>query len=106
MSSVKLCTKCQTVKPLIGGFYKAGPSWQKLCKICHNRKRTEYRLQATRYTPKLKGFNKLPLETQNKIKYDIHIKISYKKISTKYNIKYPTLLSWKRKGIAPYMVSS
>ena len=52
---VKLCVKCQKVKPLQGGYYKAGKSWQKYCKICHNERRVEY-ASSRNYTPKPTGF--------------------------------------------------
>ena len=42
-TQVKLCTKCKKVKPLSGGYYKAGEYWQKFCKICHNNSRIEYK---------------------------------------------------------------
>jgi hypothetical protein len=93
--SVKLCVGCQEVKPLETGYYRAGNvSWQKNCKICHNKKRS-----VKIYVRRPKGFAKLPEETKANIIYDIHVKVNYRDISTKYNIKYPTLLSWKRKGL-------
>ena len=58
---MKYCSKCEKVKELNGGFYKAGKSWQKLCKICHNERRIEY-AQNNIYKPKPVGFKKLPDE--------------------------------------------
>ena len=108
-SPVKLCVKCEKVKTLEGGYYRAGKkSWQKLCKICHNEKRIEYN-NNKEYTPKPTGFKKLPLELQNKIIYDVYIQINFKDITKKYVNEYPklrhqTLLKWNRnKQIAKYI---
>ena len=100
--NVKLCTGCGTVKNLETDYYKAGTSWQKLCKVCHNRGRGNY--NRIEYQRKPKGFDKLPEETQKKIIYDTYIKINFKKIAAKYDVKYPTLLSWKKKGLIPAYV--
>ena len=41
--NVKLCVKCNQVKPLDKCFYKAGGiSFQKYCKRCHNTRRSDY----------------------------------------------------------------
>jgi len=98
---VKLCKLCNEVKDLETGYYKAGGSYQKYCKPCHNKKRYEYKMTPSKYVKKLKGFSKLPAETQEKIIYDIYVKIQYKEIAKKYGIKYQTLLCWKRKGLIP-----
>mgnify|MGYP001563671381 CR=1 FL=1 len=94
----KYCKMCEEVKPLEGGFYKAGVSYQKYCIPCHNKKRYEY-AHTYKYVKKPKGFQKLPEDTRKKILYDISVKINYKDISKKYNINYITLCSWKRKGL-------
>jgi hypothetical protein len=104
MSDVKFCKGCQTVKNLSDSFYKAGSSYQKLCKLCHNKKRCEYVHNGSKYIKKIKGFDKLDKELQNKIIYDIHIRINYKEIATKYGISYQTLLNWKKKGIPLYKI--
>lgn len=98
MEEIKLCQKCQQVKNLEIGFYKAGNSWQKLCKICHNEKRCEYS-QSYNYKKRSKGFEKLPEEVRKNILYDISVRINYKNIAKKYNLNYQTLSIWKRKGL-------
>jgi hypothetical protein len=100
MSNIKLCVECNKVKTLEGGFYKAGKSWQKLCKLCHNEKRCEYIHNGSKYIKKATGFNKLPVELQNKIKYDIKVRVNFRDIAEKYKnegIKYQTLLNWNKK---------
>jgi hypothetical protein len=92
----KLCTKCDKVKSLAGGFYKAGTSWQKYCIPCHNSQRYNYAPSNKPYIKVLKGFAKLDEDIRNKIIFDISVRINYKDISKKYNINYQTLLSWKR----------
>ena len=93
----KLCKKCDTVKPLEGGFYRAGNSYQKYCIPCHNKKRNDYTF-VYKYEKKPKGFYKLDEDIRNKILYDISVRINYKEIAEKYGLNYNTLLSWKRKG--------
>ena len=105
---VKLCTKCEKVKLLIGGFYKAGKSFQKYCKLCHNEKRVEY-VSNRDYTPKPTGFLKLPEELRAKIIYDIHVQVNFKDIWKKYKDEYPqvkhqTLLRWNRAKQIPEYV--
>lgn len=105
----KLCVKCQIVKPLEGGYYRCAKSWQKLCKICHNARRIEYKLSSKPYVKKLTGFLKLPTDLQEKIKYDISVFMNFKAIYNKYKdgdvkLNYQTLLSWDRKGLIPAYV--
>lgn len=108
-TQMKYCSKCEKVKELEGGYYKAGKSWQKLCKICHNESRIEYASNKV-YIPKATGFLKLPEELQKKIIYDIYIRINFKDIYHKYKEDYPkikhqTLLKWNReKQIPDYVV--
>lgn len=94
---MKLCRKCEKVKPLEGGFYKAGSYYQKYCIPCHNKRRYDYP-QTYNYEKKPKGFSKLPEDIKKKILYDISVRINYKEIAEKYGLKYTSLLSWKRKG--------
>ena len=96
---MKLCSQCSKVKPLIGGFYKAGASWQKYCIPCHNKRRCEYDASNKEYIKVLKGFAKLDEELRKKILYDISVRINYRDIAKKYNLKYQTLLNWKRKDL-------
>jgi hypothetical protein len=106
---MKYCSKCEKVKELSGGFYKAGNSWQKLCKICHNERRIEYASNRV-YIPKAIGFKKLPEDLQNRIIYDIYVRINFKDITNKYKTEYPklkhqTLLKWNReKQIPKYQI--
>ena len=102
---MKYCCKCEKVKELKGGFYKAGNSWQKLCKICHNERRIEY-AQNNMYKPRPVGFKKLPEDLQKKIIYDIYVRINFKDIYNKYKDEYPqikhqTLLKWNREKQIP-----
>ena len=104
---VKLCTKCEKVKPLLTGYYKAGTSYQKYCKPCHNARRSEYP-NPSNYKPKTTGFMKLPEEIRNKVIYDIYVRVNFKDIYKKYTIEYPkefvnysTLVKWNREGQIP-----
>ena len=98
---VKLCPKCNKVKPLENAyFYRAGTSWQKFCKPCHNNRRNEYP-NPNHYKPRTKGFMKLPEELRNKIIYDIYVRVNFKDIYKKYIKEYPdemcsysSLLRW------------
>lgn len=105
-NNVKLCVKCNEVKPLEGGFYKAGNrSYQKHCKTCHNIIRKEYQSK-TPYISKGTGFKRLPEELRKKIEYDKYVKINFKNIYQKYKdeypkLKYQTLLRWNRLGQIP-----
>ena len=105
VQQVKFCISCEDVKPLEGGYYKAGKSWQKRCIKCHNKKRLDY-TNNTKYKHKITGFKKLPEELQKKIIYDVYVKINFKDIFNKYNKEYPqlkhqTLLRWNRAGQIP-----
>lgn len=102
---MKLCIKCQKVKQLEGGFYKAGKSWQKLCKICHNERRIEYANNKP-YKKRPTGFAKLPEDLQKKIIYDVYVRVNFKDIWGKYKDEYPklkhqTLCRWSRLGQIP-----
>ena len=103
---LKLCTNCNVVKNLKEGYYKAGSSWQKFCKVCHNSKRMEYPCSNKPYIPKPKGFKKLPEELQKKIIYDKYVRVNFKDIYNKYKDDYPqinhhSLLRWNRAGNIP-----
>ena len=102
----KLCIQCGVVKPLETDYYRCGKSWQKLCKICHNARRIEYKHSNKPYEKTGTGFQKLPTDIQEKIKYDISVFINFKDIYKKYKdecpkLKYQTLLLWERKGLIP-----
>lgn len=89
----KYCKQCEQTYPLTEGFYKAGGNaYQSLCIKCHNR---------NRYTKKAIGYMKLPEDKRMNIEKDIHDKVSYKKIASKYEINYQTLIIWKNKNLIP-----
>jgi hypothetical protein len=101
---VKLCCGCKKVKPLEGSYYRAGSkSYQKRCKICHNKKRSDYIFKRKEYIPRPTGFKKLPEELRHKIIYDIYVNMTMKDIWRKFKEEYPplshqSLLRWKREG--------
>lgn len=111
MQNVKLCRNCNEVKDLIGGFYKAGDkAHQKYCKVCHNKKRGEFKNVSSYKHVEHKGFDKIPIDIQNKIIYDHHIKISLKEIVEKYKtdypkLKYQSLCKYKRTGKIPTYIN-
>ena len=95
MENVKLCVMCNEVKSLDTEYYKAGPFYQKHCKVCHNSIRVKYHSEhyikkektpkpIIPKTPKPKGFNKLPEHIRTGIIYDLYIKINHKNIVKKY----------------------
>lgn len=96
MNSYKMCAACGEVKIIENDFYRAGASYQKLCKPCHNKTRRLYKKSPKIYVPRPVGVNKLPTDIKNGIIYDIHIKINCRKISEKYGVCYSTLLLWKQ----------
>jgi len=106
MPAVKLCIRCNSVKSLEINFYRAGPSWQKLCKICHNERRLEYKFTRA-YVIRPTGFKKLPEELRKKIIYDVYVRLNYRDICRKYKdeyknlLKYQTLLRWANSGQIP-----
>lgn len=99
--NVKLCVKCSIVKDLHNEFYRAGKSWQKYCKSCHNKRKVNY-------VKKQIGFMKLPDELKKNIVYSIYIKKNIKTIYAENkeanpNLNYQTLLRWyKLKQIPEY----
>ncbi len=107
----KKCVCCEKPSKIYyfetdGGFYKAGKSWQKRCKICHNEKRLEYPMSRKPYKPKKTGFAKIPEDLQKKIIYDVYVRVNFKDITNKYKAEYPklkhqTILRWNREGQIP-----
>lgn len=95
---VKLCKMCGEEKPVEECFYRAGISYQKYCKPCHNIHRKQYKVVSS-YQKKGTGFSKLSEETQKDILQDINKDMTYKDIAKKYNINYKSLLYWKSKGL-------
>jgi hypothetical protein len=94
---MKLCRKCNILKPLEEGYYKAGLGWQKYCRPCHNRLRTRWVVKSS-YVKKGSGFQRLSDQIQQNILKDIEDKVSYSEISRKYDINYITLMYWKKKN--------
>ena len=104
LPNVKLCVGCDEVKDLNTGFYRAGKSFQKRCKECHNKNRSNYSHNKKTKEKKVTGFLKLPEDIQEKIKYDLYVKISCKKICEKYGLNYITFVRWRKSNkIPPYM---
>jgi hypothetical protein len=100
----KLCTNCNITKSLTE-YYKAGLYYQKHCKLCFNIKSTTRYSNNKRVTPpKLKGFAKLHPVTQNQIIYAVHRGDTIKSISVFQEIKYTTLMSWKKNGKIPIIL--
>ena len=95
---MKMCKMCNIEKPLEEGFYRAGRGWQTFCRPCHNKERLKWGIKST-YVKKGTGFSRLPDDIRANILKDIEDKLSYCKISKKYEIKYSTLLDWKGKNI-------
>ena len=86
----KFCVDCGCNRP-VTEFYKTRKWLQKLCKFHHNKKRHK------NYVPRKKGFDKLDDETKIKIKEDAK-KMSMKKLSTLYDIKYYSIRKWRKEG--------
>lgn len=103
----KLCSECNVVKPLEGGYYKTNKWWHKKCKDCHNSKRLNYSINSNKsYVPRAKGWMKLPETLRNKIMYDIYVRVNFKHIHQKYKDEefmpsHQTLLRWNRNGQIP-----
>ena len=96
---IKKCIKCNIEKSLQEGFYRAGSKEnKKYCRPCHNKERLKWDIKYT-YVKKGTGFSRLPEDIRANILKDIEDKLSYSKISKKYEIKYRTLLDWKGKNI-------
>ena len=103
-SQVKLCQDCNFVKPLETGFYRAGVKhYQSLCKPCHNKRRSDYKQLPynLKYVKRPVGFAKLDKEKQQKIMYDIYVKLNFTKISKKYGLNHTTMMRWRRNGKIP-----
>ena len=90
---MKSCKGCGETKPLVDNFYRAGKTYQSLCKPCHNKTRVNYSKNGPR---KLRGFDALPEDRQNQIKEDAKIMTS-KDAAEKNGIKYRTFLLWRKK---------
>ena len=95
----KLCVGCGITKSLDDDYYKAGASYQKKCKPCHNKQRVA--CHKLNYKPRKKGYAKLSMSTRSKIEYCIHTGVSGKDISRLCDVKYSTFNRWKRNGDIP-----
>ena len=99
MSSTKICKTCDC-EQLLAKFYitqKRGDkiTYSTLCKTHSDIKRKiNYQNKPKNY--KLKGFQKLDQEIQNKILKAIEEKINYKQISRDFKIPYATIMIWKK----------
>jgi len=96
----KLCPGCNTHKHLETEFYRAGPYYQKLCKMCHNANRLNY-ANNTQYQKKPTGFKKLPQEKQDAIINGLKEKKPIKHIARENEIPYITFRSWVKKNLIP-----
>ena len=106
--TTKYCKDCDEVKVRVEHFYRAGTSWQRRCKPCHNAHREKNRKAkplVNRYIPvdpahykiRKNGFEMLPLETkQGVLKYLDTMPLTT--LAKKFDIKYNTLRSWKHRG--------
>ena len=100
---MKLCTACSMVQPIEEDFYRAGPYYQKYCKMCYNDKRKK--TYKEKHVKRITGFAKLPTELQKNIAYDHSVKINFADIAKKYENQWPLKASqlnyWNRKGQIP-----
>ena len=111
----KLCIQCNEIKSLNDGYYHFGAGGiycTKLCKICHNSKRNQYGHKSKAiYKNKPNGFQKLPIEIQNKIIMELYYYEKFKsdqgwdfkfaKVFKQYSVQYQTLMLWYKKGKIP-----
>ena len=93
--SNKYCRECKCSKPF-SDYYKAGNTYQVLCKKCHNKSRRKWKIKKypskrVKGNKKPIGFFKLSQDVQDSIIQDI----------SENNIKYATFMLWRRKGKIP-----
>lgn len=96
---VKQCKGCKFVRHLTTGFYRAGNSYQSLCKTCHNSSRGNYLRSKKLYIKRPTGFAKLSPTVQKEIKLAIQSGTPYLDIAKTHGIPYITLMTWKKRGI-------
>ena len=97
MSSTKYCKECRRELPK-EAFYKTyGKSLSTLCKVHSNEKRKKLQREKPKVKKQL-GFKKLDEAVREKILKDISDGVKLITIAEANNIKYPTLLSWKKNG--------
>lgn len=121
--SLKHCKGCNKIYNIEKDFYICKGVIQVLCKSCHNKNRVrnarikrEEELKANpppeenekkpRYIKKVKGFDKLPKDLQEKISFDIFVNKTFMNIYTSYVKEYPdlnyqTLVYWSKSGKIP-----
>ena len=98
----KKCTGCEIVYPLNSGYYKAGgSSYQKLCKVCHNKLRAINLRNSRGIKPK--GFKAVPFEARTIILKDVNEGVKLTKTYEKIRLIAPklsiaTLRKLKRDG--------
>lgn len=90
----KVCSICHLVLS-IEQFYKAGNYYQKNCKKCHNRKRTQLNIQKN---GKRNAFQKQPEEIQKLIIKGLEDGKKLKHICIDYNLNYPNFSAYRRNG--------
>ena len=86
MNLTRVCKGCAVEKPITEYYGRSGSmrrQWK--CKPCYNKSNKE---------PVKRGFQALPEDTQANITQLMALGVSIRKIATKHNIKYSTLLSW------------
>lgn len=95
----KTCLSCKQILNREQHFYKAGASYQSRCKPCHIEYRKQFPFTRTKsaYVPKPTGFAKLSPEKQEHLKSLISENKTFKELATLTDIKYATLLSWRKK---------
>ena len=97
MNITKYCKECDKQLPRTDFYKTYGNGLSTLCKHHSNQKR----YQNMKKNPKPKktlGFKKLGNDKCVEVLEEIKNGVKLIKIAEKYNIKYPTLLHWKRKG--------
>ena len=102
---LKLCRKCNVVKDLNQGYYRAGKYYHKFCIACHNEMRNLWKNRSSKshYQKRPVGFARLEKNIQDSILYDLSVRINMKEVAQKYSLNYLTLLAWKKRG---YLVHS
>jgi hypothetical protein len=92
---MKFCKECDKEIPK-SDFYKTYlKSVQTLCKVHSNLKRIANNRKIT--PKKVLGFMKLDEEVRKNILKDIESGMKLTKVAIKYDIKYPTIIGWRKK---------
>jgi hypothetical protein len=106
LPNTKVCKGCQRTLAKEIDFYKAGDNtYQSRCKTygCHSAFRKTYPAcngpRKNTYVKKGTGPARLPDEKKDVLKNMLKEKKSLKVIAVAIDVKYPTLASWKKKGL-------